>query len=278
MPGVRTNRSYCWEADGQQHALSLICVPGTDGRPYLFGREPARKPIHIASLFISATPVTQALWYHVMGQNPSAKSAPRCPVENVSWDDITRPCGFLERANELILPAVAADDPELRFRLPSETEWEYAARGGPAWRDNFAFSGSNDPDRVAWYGPRWTRARQVVVRLLGPGFGWRLAGRWPRRRRATETHDVALKAPNQLGLYDMSGNVWEWCRDVFTRDIESIPRDGSPCLGNGNERVLRGGCFHNWAVHCTVWKRYEMAHDYSDEAIGFRLVLSVASS
>jgi hypothetical protein len=70
---------------------------------------------------------------------------------------------------------------------------------------------------------------------------------------------------------------WEWCRDVFTRDIESIPRDGSPCVGTGNERVLRGGCFHNWAVHCTVWKRYEIAHDYSDEAIGFRLVLSIES-
>ncbi len=72
-------------------------------------------------------------------------------MENISWHDITRPGGFLERANERLLPAVAADDPQLRFRLPSETEWEYAARGGPAWCDGFAFSGSNDPDQVAWY-------------------------------------------------------------------------------------------------------------------------------
>jgi formylglycine-generating enzyme required for sulfatase activity len=83
--------------------------------------------------------------------------------QNVSWGDITRPGGFLDRANERLLEAVAADDPQLRFRLPSETEWEYAARGGPAWRDNFMFSGSNDPDQVARYGPRWTPARQWVV-------------------------------------------------------------------------------------------------------------------
>jgi formylglycine-generating enzyme len=118
------------------------------------------------------------------------------------------------------------------FRLPSETEWEYAARGGPHWLDGFRFSGSDDVDSVAWYD----------------------------RRHGDHTQRVAQKAPNQLGVHDMSGNIWEWCQDVFTRDVATI---------------LRGGCFHNWAVHCTVSKRYEIAHDYHDGCIGFRLVFSV---
>jgi formylglycine-generating enzyme required for sulfatase activity len=169
---------------------------------------------------------------------------------------------------------LAGGDSTLRFRLPSETEWEYAARGGPSWRDNFAFSGSNDPDQVAWYGPRWTPMRQAVVPLLGPRLGWRLAGRWPRSRRATETHEVALKVPNQLGLYDMSGNVWEWCQDVCTNDLDMVPGDGTPYLGIGEERRLRGGCHHNWDLHCRVFWRYGIVADAHDGCIGFRIVLA----
>lgn len=268
-----TSRWYHWNTSDQRHELRLVWVPGTDGHPYSFGRAPMSTPVHVAGFYIGSTPVTQPLWIHVMGENPSVKSGPRGPVENVSWYDITRPGGFLSRANERLLPAVTADAPELRFRLPSETEWEYAARGGPAWRDDFAFSGSNDPDQVAWYGPRWTRTRQVVMRLLGPRLGWRAAGRWPRRRRATETHDVALKAPNQLGLYDMSGNVWEWCEDACTNDLNAVPVNGHPYLGTGDERRLRGGCHHNWDLHCRVFWRYGIAPDAHDGCIGFRIVL-----
>jgi formylglycine-generating enzyme len=133
-----------------------------------------------------------------------------------------------------------------RLRLPSETEWEYAARGGQHWSEGFGFSGSDDIETVAWYD----------------------------RRHGDHTQPVALKMPNQLGIYDMSGNIWEWCQDVFTRDLARIPEDGTPCLGPGDERVLRGGCFHNWAIHCTVSKRYEIAHEYHDGCIGFRLAIS----
>jgi formylglycine-generating enzyme required for sulfatase activity len=174
------------------------------------------------------------------------------PLENVSWDDITQAGGFLDRINasevrrQICAQLSAAD---LVFRLPSEAEWEYAARGGPHWRDGFRFSGSNDIDKVAWYD----------------------------RRHGDHTQEVARKAPNQLGIYDMSGNVWEWCYDTYTDDVGRIPADGSAYVGEGNERVLRGGCFHNWAIHCTVSKRYQIDRDSHDGCIGFRLALCAAS-
>ena len=87
---------------------------------------------------------------------------------------------------------------------------------------------------------------------------------------------MATKLPNQLGIYDMSGNVWEWCQDVCVDDIDVVPADGSPYLGPGSERRLRGGCHHNWDLHCRVWWRYGIASDAHDGCIGFRVVLAPA--
>jgi len=266
-----------WRTGDDEHEIRLVKVPGTDGKPYLFGGGPSPRPIEVRDFHIATTPVTQALWTRVMGSNPSAGGGPRHPVDKISWDHINEPGGFLDRVNSSdILVALAGSDAALKFRLPSETEWEYAARGGPHWTDELAFSGSNDPDAVAWYGPRWSRAHELTSRLFGPRLGWRIVGRWPRFRFPTHTHPVATKAPNQLGIYDMSGNVWEWCQDAYFEDSEGVPRDGTPRLGPSDERSLRGGCHHNWDLHCRVWWRYGIVPDAHDGCICFRLVLADA--
>ena len=242
--------SYYWnDADGE-HALEVVHVRGTQGKPYTFGEPSSDVLIDVPDFFIATVPVTQRLWTHIMGAdaNPAVNRKPDFPVENASWDELTEPGGFLQHLNESSLAAAIREQlgGTYGFRLPSETEWEYAARGGPHWSEGFRFSGSNDVDAVAWYG----------------------------RRHGDHTQPVARKAPNQLGIYDMSGNVWEWCADAFVRDLAAIPRDGTPFMGPSHDRVLRGGCFHNWAAHCTVSKRYEIARNFHDGCIGVRLVVS----
>jgi formylglycine-generating enzyme len=235
---------YTWNADGHPNVFDLAFVRGTHGRLYSFGEEAGGPRVEIQDFLIGTVPVTQALWTHIMGAdaNPAGHQAPDLPIANVSWDEITRSGGFLDQMNRS--PVRAAILEMLRteggtFRLPSETEWEYAARGGPRWPDGFRFSGGNDIDAVGWY----------------------------ERKHGDHTQPVGRKAPNQLGIYDMSGNVWEWCQDIFTREVERIPQDGTPFAGSGDERVLRGGC---------LWKRYQIAYEYHDGCIGFRLVLSTA--
>jgi formylglycine-generating enzyme required for sulfatase activity len=273
-------RFFRWHDATGDHELALVWVAATEGDAYRFGHGGNRRGIEIPGFFMATTPVTQALWQRVMGTGRSpGQQDPSCPADQVSWQHITDRGGFLDRLNASeALAAVSDGDPGWTFRLPSETEWEYAARGGPHWRDDYRFSGSNDPDAVAWYGRRWHSGHQMLVRLFGWPVAWRLVHRIPRIPWPTRTHPVATKAPNQLGLYDMSGNVWEWCQDVCTDEIASIPADGAPYAGPGEDRRLRGGCHHNWDLHCTVWWRYGIQPDAHDGCIGFRVVLARAAT
>jgi formylglycine-generating enzyme required for sulfatase activity len=246
--------TYAFQAGRERHALTLIYVEGTRGQPYAFGEGTATRNMHVRPFFITKLVVTQALWSHVMDGNPAIARGLRKPVENVSWLDVAGEGGFLDTLNAGPIPPQLARQMPNRiapvFRLPTESEWEYAARGGPRWRDGHRFSGSNSARDVGWF----------------------------LDNSLDHTHEVGLKAPNQLGLHDMTGNVWEWCQDRFTRDVRNIPADGSAFEGEGEERVLRGGCFHNVAIHCTVSKRYEIAEDYKDGCIGFRMAVSGGSA
>jgi formylglycine-generating enzyme required for sulfatase activity len=223
------------------YTFPMIFVRGTNNEYFLFGPENEHFRVRVKDFYISRYPVTQILWKHIMGSNPAHFTADHHPVENVSYDDIASENGFLERINAKVFKGNMSG----QFRLPTETEWEYAARGGIHWQDYFIFSGSDNIDEVGWY----------------------------KHNSGNESKTVGQKKPNQLGLYDMCGNLWEWCSDYFQSNTNSIPRDGSPCTEESADRVLRGGCYHNWGIHCTVMKRYAIGAIYKDPCIGFRLVL-----
>lgn len=232
------------------YVFPLVFIKGTNAKPFLFAAENDAQEINVKDFFISKFTVTQILYEHIMGFNPADNKGRNIPVECVSYDDIVMKNGFLEKLNSSTIKEEMSKKFEntssLQFRLPSETEWEYAAKGGIHWSDGFIFSGSNNIDEVGWY----------------------------KYNSLDRSEPVGQKKPNQLGIYDMSGNVWEWCSDYFHSDTSKIPKDGSPCLDTSADRVLRGGCFHNWAIHCTATKRYAIIPEHKDPCISFRLVLS----
>ncbi|MBR5550854.1 MAG: formylglycine-generating enzyme family protein [Muribaculaceae bacterium] len=200
------------------------------------GYENDETPAHQVTLsdyFIGETEVTQELWYAVMGTNPSNFTrSSRNPVENVSWHDCQ---AFIQKLNQLT---------GLRFRLPTEAEWEFAARGGNSSK-GYKYSGSNRIDDVAWYDGN----------------------------SGSTTHEVATCYPNELGLYDMSGNVWEWCSDWYG-GYSSMAQTDPSGVGSGSIRVFRGGGWNFYARYCRVAYRYYNTPDTRYYGLGLRLVCS----
>ena len=191
------------------------------------------KPVHRVTLsdyYIGRCEVTQELWKAVMGSNPSKFKGAQKPVEQVSWNDCQN---FIKKLNSLT---------GMTFRLPTEAEWEYAARGGNKSR-HYKYSGSDNIDDVAWY--------------------------WDNCRR--KTHAVGTRTANELGIYDMSGNVREWCSDWYG-DYSAGAQTNPQGPSSGSDHVLRGG---SWGDHasCRVSNRSINIPGDSFSYYGLRLVL-----
>ena len=190
------------------------------------------KPVHqvtLSSFSIGRYEVTQEEWEAVMGCNSSMFKGAKQPVESVSWDDCQE---FIRKLNVMTGKS---------FRLPTEAEWEFAARGGNS-SGGHKFAGSNEVNSVAWSITNSSR----------------------------QTHDVGTKQPNELGLYDMSGNVWEWCSDWYgSYSSTSLINPKGP--SSGSSRVQRGGSWINDAGYCRVSPRNYNTPSNKGSNIGFRL-------
>jgi formylglycine-generating enzyme required for sulfatase activity len=190
------------------------------------------KPIHkviLSAFSIGKYPITQAQWKAVMGNNPSHFKGDDLPVETVSHDDIQE---FLRKLNQLTGKT---------YRLPTEAQWEFAARGGNKSK-GFEYSGSNNLNDVAWFG----------------------------ENSGGKTHSVGKLAANELGIHDMSGNLWEWCADWY--DSYSSAAVTNPTgAATGTGRVLRGGGWGNVSVFCRVAFRFSGSPSGRRHSFGFRV-------
>ncbi|WP_373549157.1 formylglycine-generating enzyme family protein [Haliscomenobacter sp.] len=228
--------------------------------------------IQVPDFYLAKYPVTQALWLAVMGgENPAHFKGTNRPVEQVSWYDAAAFCNALNRLCDYppryfcdasfqkaldfsmtlalnygdSLPIfIHPENPG--YRLPSESAWEYAATGA-SQRSLYDYAGGNTLDELGWYGENSHR----------------------------QTQPVGLKLPNELGLYDLSGNVWEWCEDQYQSEESKIPADGTAWTHGdaGAYRVLRGGSWPFNARFCRSSLR-DADHPASrNDSVGFRVML-----
>ena len=253
LAGMLTTNSSSSVVSGVSSSGNTITIPVKDGisidivrveaGTFTMGATPEmknpwddEKPTHQVTLtndyYIGKYEVTQALWQAVMGSNPSNFKGDNLPVENVSWNDCQ---DFLSKLNSITGKT---------FRLPTETEWEYAARCGMKSK-GCQYSGSKNISDVAWY----------------------------TDNSGSKTHSVGSKQANELGIYDMSGNVWEWCQDRYGRYDSSSQVNPTGAI-SGSDRVIRGGCWYCTARSCRSSCRSYNAPDDRNDNLGLRLVLS----
>ena len=212
------------------------------------------QPVHqvtLSSYSIGETEVTQALWEAVMGSNPSNWKGSSLPVERVSWKDCQK---FITRLNKKT---------GRTFRLPTEAEWEFAARGGNKSK-GYKYSGSNTLDNVGWY---WKNSGDRYLSGTDKDWDWNKI-----KNNNGRTHPVKTKSPNELGIYDMSGNVYEWCQDwkgTYSSSVQTNPSGPS----SGSYRVFRGGSWYYFAGRCRSSNRGDITPGYRDNDLGFRLAL-----
>ena len=196
--------------------------------------EQPTRMVTISDFCIGETEVTQELWQAVMGNNPSKIVGENMPVNNVSWEDCQK---FIDSLNVLT---------NLWFRLPTEAEWEYAARGGQK-SEGYIYSGSNTLDEVGWY----------------------------TGNSGNQLHEVKQLKANELGIYDMSGNVLEWCQDWYSSTYYQKSEEYNDPVGpsTGSARVQRGGRYNYLGYDCRVARREAGNPNYGDAVIGLRLAI-----
>ena len=229
-----------------------FCMGSTAG----IGRinEQPQYRVTVGSSYMGKYEVTQAQWQAVMGNNPSGFKGENLPVERVSWDDAV---AFMARLN--------AQNDGYTYRLPSEAEWEYACRAGTT--GDYA----GDPDATAWFGNNSGRARLDAIgiwRTDYQNYGKRL------EENGDQTHPVGSKLPNAFGLFDMNGNVWEWCQDWYHDNYNGAPTDSEAWLSSGEQksRVLRGGSWNSVEANLRPAFRDNRAPNFRSSALGFRVV------
>jgi formylglycine-generating enzyme len=233
--------------------LEIVRVEGHAGFKMGSDENEDEQPIHTVKVdpfYMCIYPVTQALWQKIMKENPSHFKGAARPVEQVSWDMICGAGGFLEKLNaDDAVKGWLKEHNLSSFRLPSEAEWEYAARGG-IYPEPYEYAGSDEVDEVAWCDGN----------------------------SHAETKAVGLKAPNALGIFDMSGNVWEWCADDWHGNYKGAPATAIPWIDEPRAagRVLRGGSWNDDPVDCRVASRDYFGPDWADRSYGFRLVASLS--
>jgi formylglycine-generating enzyme required for sulfatase activity len=192
----------------------------------------------VSAFYIARYDVTQEQWEAVMGKDYNLskhKNCPKCPVEDVSWNDAQ---DFIKRLNELT---------GKKYRLPTEAEWEFAARGGNKSKGT-KYAGSDDPDVVEWFDAN----------------------------AKDSTHPVGYLHPNELGLFDMNGNVWQWCSDYFDEKYyQTRPADNPQGPTHGTTRVIRGGSWVNYARVCRVTYRIGTLPNKRFSNDGFRLAMDM---
>ncbi|MBR5147425.1 MAG: formylglycine-generating enzyme family protein [Bacteroidales bacterium] len=220
--------------EGGTFKMGAQCTDSS-GDNYDSDADDDESPVHsvtLSSYYIGETEVTQELWEAVMGSNPSYYSGSQRPVEKISWNDCQE---FITKLNQLT---------GKNFRLPTEAEWEYAARGGNK-SQGYKYSGSNTIDNVAWC----------------------------HSNSSSQTHDVKTKQANELGIYDMSGNVYECCHDWYG-SYGSSSQTNPTGPTSGSRRVLRDGSWNDGAGACRVSSRFYYSPDGRYNNVGLRLSLS----
>jgi len=232
---------------------------GTFQMGSLSGGKDNERPVRsvtVSSFFMCKHPVTQGEWRDVMGNNLSPLNGDSFPAESVSWFDAVEHANRRSAKEGLILAYAisgAGNDRSVvwnrganGYRLPTEAEWEYAARGGNGSPGNFEYSGSNDASEVAWH----------------------------KDNSESKTHEVGKLKPNGLGVYDMSGNIWEWCWDWHSASYPSDPETDPAGASSGYARMLRGGSWANGAQDARCASR-NCSTALGRTRYGFRLVRSL---